>query len=93
MTDQMNNHRPIEPEAHQVMNMLAQFVDEALNGEAPVRHGLRKWGFALLVFNLSDSADKRANYICNCRRDDMLAAMKEFIARNEGRFPESGKQQ
>lgn len=93
MPGQINSHGPIEPEAHQVMNLLANLIDEALNGEASVRHGLRKWGFALLAFNLSETEDKRANYIANCRREDMIAAMKEFVARNEGRFAEpKGKQ-
>jgi hypothetical protein len=28
------------------------------------------------------------NYVANVDREDMLVAMKEFIARNEGRYEE-----
>jgi hypothetical protein len=40
-------------------------------------------GFALLVFDFADPG--KVNYISNAHRPDMLAAMKEFIARAEGR--------
>jgi hypothetical protein len=40
-------------------------------------------GVALLVFEFGDA--KRINYISNAEREDMLIAMKEFVARNEGR--------
>jgi hypothetical protein len=81
-----NQECPIQPEFNTQMNAIAAVLDETFNGS--LRGEDRNVGFALLVFNLQDGADKRANYICNCRREDMLAAMKEFIARNEGRYME-----
>jgi hypothetical protein len=41
-------------------------------------------GVALLVFEFGDA--KRINWISNADRTDMIAAMKEFIARNEGTY-------
>jgi hypothetical protein len=44
-------------------------------------------GFALLLFTFDQKPDEDGflTWISNAERDDMLAAMKEFIARNEGR--------
>jgi hypothetical protein len=46
----------------------------------------KPYGFSLLVFDMNDSG--RMNYISNANREDMLTAMKEFIAVHEGRRPE-----
>ena len=47
------------------------------------------YGVALMVFDLSkpENAGKagRVNYICNADRASMILALKEFIARHEGR--------
>jgi len=43
------------------------------------------YGFALLVFGLGETAG-RMNYISNADREDMLAALKELVARFEGRY-------
>ncbi len=40
-------------------------------------------GFALLIFDFGDTGD--LSWISNAERDDMIATMKDFIARNEGR--------
>ncbi|MES2729983.1 MAG: hypothetical protein V4621_07835 [Pseudomonadota bacterium] len=71
-------HGPIEEEHRALMNDVAQALKEVLD---PL-------GFALLVFEKGDKAG-RMNYICNCDRDDMVTAMKEFIANHEGRTPPS----
>lgn len=78
--------QPIQPDLIREMNAFAAVLDEAINGnELPKRNG-----FALLVFPFGQPNDaRRANYVSNCNREDMLAAMKEFIARNEGRFQEA----
>lgn len=68
-------HQPIEREHHALMNATAEGLSEIFKG----------YGFALLVFPLGEN-DGRMNYICNCERGDMLTAMKEFIANNEGRL-------
>lgn len=68
-------HGPIEDQHQQMMNALASVLDETL----------QPYGFALLVFD-KNTSDGRMNYICNCDRNDMVTAMKEFIANHEGRM-------
>jgi hypothetical protein len=65
----------IDPKYHALMHALAQGIDGVLGG----------LGFALLVFDQGKVEGGRVNYIGNSNRDDMVAAMREFIARNEGR--------
>jgi len=62
------------------MQALAETVDFALNGDRPER----RFGFALLVFPFG-SEERRANYVSNASRDDMIVAIKEWLARAEGR--------
>ena len=46
-----------------------------------------------LVFPFGQPNGKhRANYLSNANREDMLATMKEFIARAEGRYVEAEAQ-
>jgi len=44
-------------------------------------HGLDKLHFALLIFN----DPKIAQYVCNCRRRDVILAMRECADRLEAR--------
>lgn len=81
MSDAMSN--AIEPQYHAAMNALAEAIDDVLGG----------LGFALLVFELNKVEGGRVNYISNAKREDMLAAMREFVARSEGRVHESPKEQ
>jgi len=74
----MTDHQAIEAEHHERMNELGHLLSAAFEG----------CGFCLLVFPLND-APGRMNYICNADRKDMLVAMKEFIAKNEGRSPKA----
>jgi hypothetical protein len=77
--------QPIESKIKQTANGIAAAIDEALNPD-----GKKEWGFALLMFRLGDNREgDRMNYISNAKRDGMLAAMKEFIARNEGTYIEN----
>lgn len=41
-------------------------------------------GIALMVFDFGEKG--RMNYISNASREDMLIALKEFIAKHEGRL-------
>jgi len=80
--------QPIQPQYRHVMNALAALIDDLLNGQVPT--GGTKNGFALLVFPFGQPNDEhRSNYVSNANRDDMLATMKEFIARSEGRYQDS----
>lgn len=78
----MSTEQPIQAQFIEQMNAIASVLDEVLNS----KQRPPKVGFALLCFNLEVDADSRTNYICNCERKDMLNAMKEFIARAEGRI-------
>lgn len=63
----------IEEQHRKVMNEVAHLLDQCFKG----------FGFTLLVFDWGDKG--RMNYISNARREDMLTAMREFIAKHEGR--------
>ena len=77
------SHGPIQPDLHGTMNALAEALKKLLE----------PYGFALLVFPMS-TPKGRMNYISNAKRADMLVAMKEFIANNEGRvLPEPTSKQ
>ena len=75
---------PIEPEFEAKMRSLANLLEDVFNGELTGND--RRVGFALLLFKFGSGDDHRANYISNAERADMLAVLKEFIARNEGRY-------
>ena len=83
----MNTHGPIQKKYHAQMNALAQTLDELFNGDAKGKD--RTVGFALLIFEFG--AGDRCNYISNASRPEMISAMKEFIARNEGRYADEPK--
>ena len=62
------------------MTFAAKAVDEILNdGQRP---GLN--GFVILALPFDD-INGEANYINNCRREDIISIMKTMIARWEGR--------
>jgi hypothetical protein len=74
----VSGHKPIQPAVTEAANNLARLIGLSLP---------EGWGFALLMFEFGDG--DRMNYISNATREDMLAALKEFIAHAEGRAPES----
>jgi hypothetical protein len=78
--------QPIEPVLHDVMNRLGRLIGEAL--KEATTNSKERYGFCLLMFGLTGEEGMRMNYIANVDREDMLASMKEFIARNEGRYEE-----
>lgn len=79
---------PIEPHIQEAANKLATVIDTAINPDLTTR----RYGFCLLMFPFGENQPKdRMNYISNSQRPDMLAAMKEFIARAEGRYLDPAK--
>lgn len=74
------------------MRDIATALDTILNGEN-CESDKKKWGFALLVFPFGQEPEGRMNWISNGQREDMLVALKEFIARHEGRVIESDEVQ
>lgn len=77
----MSTHGPIEERYRNQMRALATALDEILNGDGP-----KTLGFMLLMFEFGKEG--RVNYISNAERSDAIAAMKEWIARAEGRHIE-----
>lgn len=65
----------IQPDLEESMNIIARALNEIF----------KPYGFALLVFQVGDTPDGRMNYISNAKREDMIVALKEFIAKAEGR--------
>lgn len=71
-----------DPSSHpEFLQKLAEFLGKDVIPEA---YGQRM-GFALLIFPFDDGIDGRIDYVSNAARPEMLIAMKEFIANNEGR--------
>lgn len=66
---------PIDSHYRELMNSLATGLNDVLGG----------LGFALLIFEHGSVDGGRVNYISNSNRDDMIAAMREWLARAEGR--------
>ena len=52
-----------------------------------------RYGVVLLIMDPGSEEGRRTNYVSNCDRADMLAALKEIIARFEGRVQEGGGKQ
>lgn len=69
--------------SEQVMQRLAKKADRALNGKT--QGAPRRNGFVILAFPFDGPEGQRVNYVSNANREDMIAAMKEIIARFEGR--------
>ena len=75
----------IEAEYVAQMNAIAKAIDDTLNGEDCPKDK-KKTGFVLLVFPFGQVDGTRLNYISNGERGDVLASMREVIARSEGRY-------
>lgn len=72
------------------MNSLAAGLDDVLNPERDTKG--KKFGFALLVYELDKPMAGRVNYVGNGKREDVLAALKEVVGRWEGRYTEPSTQ-
>ena len=79
---------PIQGKYKKAMNRIAQAIDEAFNGK---RKAGRKptVGFILLTAEFGKIDGGRVNYISNGEREDMIAMMREYLARVEGRYTET----
>lgn len=93
----MSTHGPIPEAFREQMNRLAAALDDVLNpgyvhpkSALHVGKGRRDIGFVLLTFPFGESAPgaDTINYISNADRRDMIIALKEIVARFEGRHAE-----
>lgn len=74
-------HEPIQTDHRDMMNAIAKTLDDVFNpGET------RKVAFVVLTAKFGDYEGGRVNYISNGDRTDIVAMMKETIARLEGRY-------
>lgn len=73
------------------MRRTAKALDRLLNGEAVGDD--RPNGFVLLVFPFGVDDGRRINYVSNAARAEMLTALKEIVARFEGRVIETETRQ
>jgi hypothetical protein len=78
----MDQEQPIEARYQAQMVALAKTVDEFLNG----KDNPKKVGFAILMFEFGKPNRSRMNYIGNGKREDIIVALKELVARFEGRM-------
>lgn len=77
---------PIQSKHRALMNDLAAELDTRFNGPAlPGLPRKSKVGFVLLAFEFGKTEGGRVNYISNGEREDMISAMREWLARAEGR--------
>ena len=83
-------HGPIQEQYRKQMNRLAKLIDEFFNGR---RKPNRKptVGFILLTAEFGKIDGGRVNYISNGNREDMIAMMREYLARVEGRYSEGSE--
>lgn len=76
---------PIQEKYRSQMNKLARVIDEWFNGKRkPGRKP--KVGFILLTAEFGKIDGGRVNYISNGEREDMIAMLREYLARVEGRY-------
>lgn len=80
MSDDKIGTQPIEAEYKEVMKELARAIDTFLNGDS----GQKKNGFILMCFKTGQIVGGRMNYLSNCRRADVITALKEQVAYFEG---------
>jgi len=74
-------HDLIHSDTHQLMNAIAVSLDDGFNPS-----GTHKVAFVLLTANFGDIEGGRVNYVSNGNREDIIAMMKETVARFEGRY-------
>ena len=88
----MSTHGPIQEEQREVMNGLARGLDDIFN--PPPLPGLprtKKIGFVLLTAYFGQIENGRVNYISNGERADMVAMLRELLARFEGQPETAGR--
>lgn len=71
------------PDTAEFLQDVAKGLDKIFNGEA--RGANRQTGFVLLAFPFNAERGARTNYVSNAQREDIIVALKEIVARFEGR--------
>lgn len=76
---------PVEVEAEDFLRNLGRGIDEMLN---PNRDA-KEWGFVIIMSKL-DRDDRRANYLSNIQRDDVVRLLREQLRMFELHAAEPG---
>lgn len=76
---------PLENETNDIRERL-QEIARTIAILLPPGTGFALLAFALLAFDLGDHPGSRLEYVANGRREDIVKAMKEFIAHAETSF-------
>lgn len=93
-TDLSAQSGPIQADFREQMNVLAQVLDEHLNGPGGAKAAFAKAkgrpvGFFLTTYYMNEPG--RFNYISNSEKLDVRAMLKEITARIEARYSAEGK--
>lgn len=93
MSNQSADPGPIETKHHELMNAVGAGLDDVFNGEVlPGLPRTKHTGFLLCVFDFGEPhPGSRFNYISNADRLDVLATLKDIVARLEGRYSTPGR--
>lgn len=75
---------PIQDEYRTAMNLIANVLDSAFNGDK--RGKDREIAFVVLISRFNEIDNGRVNYISNGEREDIISMLKEITARFEGRY-------
>jgi hypothetical protein len=90
MTTDRLGDAPIEPKYQEQMRHLARTLDHYFNNG--LRGADRPTGLVLQVFPFNEAKGGRCNFVSNgANRKDLVALMKELIARFEGQPDITGK--
>ncbi len=76
---------PIQAKYREMMNGVAAALDDTFNPSRP-----KKVAFVLFMAEFGAIEGGRVNYISNGDRADMIAMVKEWLARAEGRYSHEG---
>lgn len=83
------SHGPIEEDQRLLMRGLAETIDQIFNPPAlPGLPAAKGVAFVLLTAKFGEVEEGRVNYMSNGERDDMVAMLRELLARFEGAYHE-----
>lgn len=91
MAEETEKVQPVQAQYREMMNGLANGIDDILNGEnCPVSE--KKLAFCLVIAEFGDIDSSRMNYISNGAREDMVKLLGELLKKyTVSEFPPEGE--
>ena len=74
-----NDNRDANTRSH--LQEIAREIDERLP---------EGWGFVLMAFPFGEHEGRRLNYVANCKREDGLRVIREWLEKAEDNLPSGG---